>query len=185
MNGARGNGAPLSRVQQELAGGAVRLAFWAAQQFWRRCGGDLEEWRGEACVALVRAAAAFLPDHESEAMFSTFASVCIKRHLQRLDRQQARRRDAVRIVGPETLHRLADERRRPNPNRDAVALARAALAGLPARQREALALCYLDGLTTTAAGKRLGIAKQRISERCVAGVRRARQILDHPNRRAA
>ncbi len=83
-------------------------------------------------------------------------------------RRARREREAAAMRSRENVDRLWEQAR---PEMDALLLA------LPARQRDALALCYLDGRSRVEAARELGCSEKALDRRVTRGLARLRERL--------
>ncbi len=125
----------------------------------------------DAFLGAWRTAAAFDP---SRGTASTWLLTLVHRRAVDLVRREDRRRTDVLDDAPIASGETTDEQAAVREERRRV---QAALAQLPADQREALELAYYGGLTQSELAERLGVPLGTVKSRMFAGLARLRDLL--------
>jgi RNA polymerase sigma factor (sigma-70 family) len=127
----------------------------------------------EAFLAIWRGASRFIPER---AKASTWIMTLVHRRAVDLVRREERRRaDPMPETEPDSGEPSAAETAWLRLERERV---QAALAMLPAQQREAIELAYYGGFTQSELAERLGEPLGTIKSRMFAGLARLRELLD-------
>ena len=164
---ARGDDNALAELYDRFGGVAYRLAYRILRD--EVLAQDAVQ---EAFLAAWRTAVAFDPELGKA---STWLLTLVHRRAVDLVRREDRRRgdplEGVPLAGTESIDETAAVREQ----RRAV---QAALAQLPAEQREALELAYYGGLTQSELSERLGVPLGTVKSRMFAALGRLRELLD-------
>jgi RNA polymerase sigma factor (sigma-70 family) len=166
---------PLTLTQRALVADNLKVARWAVRRYYptlRSGGPDFDDAVAVASLGLVEAARRYDPGRSS---FMTYALYWCRDGLRRWWAARHRRglRSAGRAARVVSLDREVGGRsisaslRAPcvslTDRHDAEVVFRA-LADLPARQRAAVDLTLLQGLTLIQAGRRLGVSGERVRQ---------------------
>ncbi|HZD87743.1 MAG TPA: sigma-70 family RNA polymerase sigma factor [Gaiellaceae bacterium] len=145
-----------------------------------------EELTQVGALGLVAAASRFDPSRHVP--FAAYAGVTVEGEIRRYLRDRSSvvrvpRRERA-IARPAAPVPLSEAERRPNvaaadelDGCERRALLRRGLEALPPREREAIGLCYLGGLTQREAASRMRISQSQTSRLLAAGLERLRQKL--------
>ena len=128
----------------------------------------------DAFLGAWRTAAAFDP---TRGTVSTWLMTLVHRRAVDLVRREDRRRTDVLDDAPIAAGETTDEQAAVREERRRV---QAALAQLPADQREALELAYYGGLTQSELAERLGQPLGTIKSRMFTGLSRMRELMEEP-----
>lgn len=173
---------PLTREQQALASTCYRMAESMARYHSRRWLAVREEMRSTAYLALCRAARSYRP--EAGVKFSTFAYTCIVRAL--VSRKQHEAIQVRRARECKTLERKSGRAWHVPCQHSRAALTwvenRADVQSIlevveDARERRALVLYYLRGMTLRQVGKSLGLTGEGVRITLRRAVTRLQQVL--------
>jgi RNA polymerase sigma factor (sigma-70 family) len=164
---ARGDDDALAELYDRFGGVAYRLAYRVLRD--EALAQDAVQ---EAFLAAWRTALAFDPGRGKA---STWLLTLVHRRAVDLVRREDRRRgDPLDSVAPPATESI-DETASAREQRRAV---QAALARLPAEQRQALELAYYGGLTQTELAERLGVPLGTVKSRMFAALGRLRELLE-------
>ena len=164
---ARGDDNALAELYDRFGGVAYRLAYRILRD--EVLAQDAVQ---EAFLAAWRTAVAFDPELGKA---STWLLTLVHRRAVDLVRREDRRRGDALDGVPVAATESTDETAAVREQRRTV---QAALARLPAEQREALELAYYGGLTQTELAERLGVPLGTVKSRMFAALGRLRELLD-------
>ena len=164
---ARGGEDALAELYDRFGGVSYRLAYRILRD--QVLAQDAVQ---EAFLAAWRTAVAFDPQRGKA---STWLLTLVHRRAVDLVRREDRRRGDPLEGAPVPGTESTDETAAVREQRRAV---QAALAQLPAEQREALELAYYGGLTQTELAERLGVPLGTVKSRMFAALGRLRELLD-------
>jgi RNA polymerase sigma-70 factor (ECF subfamily) len=163
---ARGDDGALAELYDRFGGVAYRLAYRVLRD--QVLAQDAVQ---EAFLAAWRTAVSF---DSARGKASTWLLTLVHRRAVDLVRREDRRRgDALDLV-PAASSEAVDETAAVREQRRSV---QAALAQLPAEQREALELAYYGGLTQVELAERLGLPLGTVKSRMFAALNRLRDLL--------
>jgi RNA polymerase sigma factor (sigma-70 family) len=163
---ARGDESALAELYDRFGGVAYGLAFRIL-----RDGAFAQDAVQEAFLAAWRTAVSFDPARGSA---STWLLTLVHRRAVDLVRREDRRRASSIEDLPVASGDATDETAEVRERRRAV---QAALAALPAEQREALELAYYGGLSQSELAERLGVPLGTVKSRMFAALAKLRELL--------
>ena len=173
----RGDEDAYRRLFGEHAPAATALALRVARQ--RQLAEEIVQ---EAFLTVWRSPEAF--DEARGTFRSWLLTLVHHRAVDAVRREEVRRRHAdettegLRDEQPDHAEDVAEALDRPRRRR----LVRAALAELPAEQREVLELMYFDGLSQSQVATRTGLPLGTVKSRALLGMRRMRAVLEELDR---
>jgi RNA polymerase sigma-70 factor (ECF subfamily) len=164
---ARGDDNALAELYDRFGGVAYRLAYRIVRD--EVLAQDAVQ---EALLAAWRTAVSYDPQRGKA---STWLLTLVHRRAVDLVRREERRRGDPLETAPAASAEAIDETASVREQRRSV---QAALAQLPAEQREALELAYYGGLTQSELAERLGVPLGTVKSRMFAALGRLRELLE-------
>jgi RNA polymerase sigma factor (sigma-70 family) len=164
---ARGDDNALAELYDRFGGVAYRLAYRIVRD--EVLAQDAVQ---EALLAAWRTAVSYDPQRGKA---STWLLTLVHRRAVDLVRREERRRGDPLETAPAASTEAIDETASVREQRRSV---QAALAQLPAEQREALELAYYGGLTQSELAERLGVPLGTVKSRMFAALGRLRELLE-------